>query len=82
MTKREQIGDDTGDLPNICQKWFAREKTKKNDRKAKHFFVPVKEIGRTRTDLSLSRYRETEYEEAKHDPPREILKRLRKLTLK
>ena len=42
--KREKIGDGTGDLPDIREKWLAREKAKKNDRKAKHFFVPVKEI--------------------------------------
>ena len=77
--KRDQIGDGTGDLPDIVAKWSVREKAKKNDRKAKHFFVPVKEIRENKYDLSLSRYRETEYEEAKYDPPKEILKRLRKL---
>jgi type I restriction enzyme M protein len=77
--KRDQIGDGTGDLLDICQKWLAREKVKKNDRKAKHFFIPVKEICENKYDLSLSRYRETEYEEAKYDPPKDILKRLRKL---
>ena len=42
--KRDKIGDGLGDLPDIREQWFAREKAKKNDRKAKHFFVPVKEI--------------------------------------
>jgi type I restriction enzyme M protein len=77
--KRDQIGDGTGDLPYIRQKWFAREKAKKNDRKSKHFFVPVKEIRENKYDLSISRYRETEYEEAQYDSPKDILKRLRKL---
>jgi type I restriction enzyme M protein len=77
--KREQIGDGTGDLPDIREKWFAREKTKKSDRKAKNFFVPVKEIRDNKYDLSISRYRETEYEEARFDPPQEIIKRLRTL---
>lgn len=77
--KRDKIGDGTGDLPDIRAKWFAREKAKKNDRKAKHFFVPVKEIQGNKYDLSISRYRETEYEEAQFDPPKEIMKRLRAL---
>ena len=58
--KRDKIGDGLGDLPDIRKQWFAREKAKKNDRKAKHFFVPVKEIEANKFDLSISRYRETE----------------------
>src|SRR5450759_3058570 len=77
--KREKIGDGLGDLPDIREKWLAREKAKKNDRKAKHFFVPVKEIRENKYDLSISRYRETVYDEAQYDPPKDILKRLRKL---
>lgn len=77
--KREKIGDGLGDLPDIREKWFAREKTKKNDRKAKHFFVPVKDIRDNKYDLSISRYREAEYEEAQYDPPQDILRRLRSL---
>jgi type I restriction enzyme M protein len=77
--KREKIGDGTGDLPDIREKWFGREKAKKNNRKAKHFFVPVKDIRENKFDLSINRYRETEYEEAPFDPPQEILERLRTL---
>ena len=49
------------------------------DRKVKHFFVPVKDIRDNKYDLSISRYRETEYEEAQYDPPKDILRRLRRL---
>ncbi len=77
--KREKIGNGLGDLPDIREKWFAREKAKKNDRKAKHFFVPVKDIRDNKYDLSINRYRETEYEEAQYDPPQDILQRLRSL---
>lgn len=77
--KREKIGDGTGDLPDILEKWFAREKAKKNDRKAKHFFVPVQQIQDNKYDLSINRYRETEYEEAAFDSPSDIMKRLRSL---
>jgi len=77
--KRERIGDGLGDLPDIREKWFSREKGKKNNRKAKNFFVPVKEIQNNKYDLSINRYRETEYEEATFDPPQAIMKRLRLL---
>src|SRR5262245_58536873 len=77
--KREKVGDGLGDLPDIREKWFAREKAEHSDRKAKHFFVPVKDIQENKYDLSVSRYRETEYEEAQHEPPHDIMKRLRTL---
>ena len=47
--------------------------------RAKHFFVPVKEIRDSKYDLSISRYRESDYEVAQYDPPQEILGRLRSL---
>jgi type I restriction enzyme M protein len=77
--KRDQIGDGLGDLPDIREQWLAREKTRKNERKAKHFFVSVKEIQDNKYDLSISRYREAEYEEVEFDSPQEIMKRLRTL---
>lgn len=77
--KRDRIGDGLGDLPDIRTQWFAREKAKTNDRKAKHFFVPLKEIEANKFDLSIGRYRESDYEEAQYDAPLEILKRLRSL---
>jgi type I restriction enzyme M protein len=39
----------------------------------------VKDIRDNKFDLSISRYRETEYEEATFDPPHEIMQRLRSL---
>jgi type I restriction enzyme M protein len=77
--KREKIGDGTGDLSDIREKWFSRENTKKNDRTLKHFFVPVKEIQDNEYDLLPGRYQETEYKEAPLDSPQEIMKRLRLL---
>lgn len=77
--KRERIGGGLGDLPDIRDKWFAREKARKNDRKAKHFFVPVREIRDNKYDLSISRYQETEYEAVRYDLPKDIMTRLRQL---
>jgi type I restriction enzyme M protein len=39
----------------------------------------VKDIRDNKYDLSISRYRETEHEEAQYDPPQDILSRLRSL---
>jgi hypothetical protein len=66
-------------IEQIRKQWFARAKAKKNDRKAKHFFVPLQEIEANKFDLSIGRYRETEYEEAQYEPPLEIMRRLRAL---
>jgi type I restriction enzyme M protein len=77
--KRDRIGDGLGDLPDIRKQWFAREKLKRNDRKAKHFFVPLTEIETAKFDFSISRYREAEYEKVEYETPREIMTRLREL---
>ena len=77
--KREQIGDGLGDLPEIRKQWFAREKARKNDRTAKHFFVPLEEIEANKFDLTIGRYRQTQYDEAQCEPPLGIMRRLRTL---
>lgn len=77
--KREKLGDGLGDLPDIRKSWSARERNQSNDCKAKHFFVPLKEIEANKFDLSIGRYRESEYEEAQFEPPSEIMQRLRSL---
>ena len=77
--KRDRMGDGLGDLPDIRKQWFAREKTKTHDRKAKHFFVPLKEIEANKFDLSIARYRESEYEETEFESPLKIMNRLRSL---
>jgi type I restriction enzyme M protein len=77
--KRDKIGDGLGNLPDIRKQWLTKEKAKTNDRKAKHFFVPLKEIEANKFDLSIGRYRESEYEDARFDPPLDIMKRLRSL---
>jgi len=77
--KREKVGDGLGDLPDIRRQWFAREKAKTNDRKAKHFFVPLREIEANKFDLSINRYSATDYQEETFDPPLEIMKRLRSI---
>ena len=45
----------------------------------KKHLLPLKEIQDNKYDLSISRYRETEYEAAQYDPPKDILRCLRGL---
>ena len=41
--------------------------------------MPIADIREANYDLSINRYKETVYEEPKYDPPKTILKRLKKL---
>jgi len=75
--KRTKIDDN--DIPDVVQRWNARNPGTDLDRKAKAFFVPAKEIKANKYDLSINRYKEVQHEEVHYDPPKEILKRLRGL---
>ncbi len=72
--KREKIGET--DLPDCLARWRARDSKKDTDRTSKAFFVPADEIREANYDLSLSRYKETVYEEEEYDPPQVILERM------
>ena len=69
--KRDKI--DRNDIPDILKSWSVREKVKEDDRKAKHFFIPVNEIKDNNYDLSINRYKEIVYEEIEYDSPQEII---------
>ncbi len=73
--KREKVAEN--DIPDVVARWKARDPKKDTDRTAKAFFVPVGEIRENKYDLSLNRYKEVAYEAIEHEPPREILRRLR-----
>jgi len=75
--KRDRI--DKNDLPDIVKEWKARNKNPNDDRKAKHFFVPVQEIIDNKYDLSINRYKEIEYTPPKYDKPEVILDKIEKL---
>ena len=75
--KREKIADN--DLPECLVRWRARNSKKDTERTTKAFFVPADEIREAGYDLSLSRYKETVYEEEEYDPPQIILQRMKAL---
>lgn len=68
--------DDYGDLQDIIKTFTTRNPKKENDRKAKHFFVPKKEIKAEGYDLSFSRYKEEVFEEIEYEKPEVILEKL------
>lgn len=68
-----------GDLPDIVEKWKSRKSQKENDRGSKFFWVSKKEIEKAEFDLSINRYKETEYEEVQYEDPKVILAKLETL---
>jgi len=59
--KRNKI--EGSDIPDIVKRFKARNEKKDNDRKAKYFFVPRKDIVANDYNLSISKYKEEVYEE-------------------
>jgi type I restriction enzyme M protein len=78
--KREPVGEN--DLPDCLSRWRARNPQEDTNRTEKAFFVPASEIRDANYDLSLSRFKETVYEEEKYDPPLVILERMKTLNSK
>jgi type I restriction enzyme M protein len=76
--KRTPI-DRKGDIPDIIE-WFRKHKEEKPaDRKGKYFYVPADEIKANNYDLSISRYKEIEYEEVRYEKPEIIIEKIEKL---
>lgn len=71
--------DGKGDIPNIIQHYRNRKKENLTDRKGKCFFVPIREIKENGYDLSISRYKEIEYEEVQYEKPEVIIEKIASL---
>ena len=67
------------DIPDILERFEKRKEETNEDRKAKHFFVPVEEIIENDYDLSISKYKEIEYEEVVYEKPEVIMGKIEKL---
>jgi type I restriction enzyme M protein len=68
--------DGKGDIPDIIEKFRKRIEENPEDRKGKCFFVPFDEIKENGYDLSISRYKEIEYEEIDYDPHEAIIEKI------
>ncbi len=67
------------DLPDVRERWKARNPKRDKDRTDKAFCVPKKEIVANKYDLSLNRYREIVHEEVQYEAPKTIVARLKTL---
>jgi len=68
--------DGKGDIPDILSRFKNREKEDITNRKQKFFSIPVEEIKEKDWDLSISKYREIEYEEIKYESPEKLKKQI------
>jgi len=71
--------DGKGDIPDIIEQFRARRERDPTDRKAKCFFVPAMAIRENNYDLSISRYKEIEYEEVEYEAPEVIIGKIQAL---
>lgn len=70
------------DLPDIVTKWKNRKEQKENNRKSKFFYIEKKEIEEADFDLSINRYKVTDYKEINYEDPKVILAKIEALEAK
>jgi type I restriction enzyme M protein len=75
--KRDPVAQN--DLPDALACWRKKNAKKDTDRTAKHFMVPLKELEEKGFDLSINRYKETKHDVVEHEPPKQIIAKLRAL---
>ena len=75
--KRSPIADN--DIPDIIARYKNLKDEENRERTDKSFFVPVKEIVDNDYDLSINKYKKTEYVAVEYPPTSEILDELDKL---
>ena len=67
------------DIPDIIGRFGNLEAEKDRARTEKSFFVPKKEIAENDYDLSINKYKKTEYKPIEYPPTSEIMSELRQL---
>ena len=75
--KRSPVADN--DIPDIIARFRNPEAEKDRQRTEKSFFVPKAEIVENGYDLSINKYKKTEYKPVEYPPTSEIMAQLRKL---
>lgn len=75
--KRSPVANN--DIPDIITRFRNLEAEKDRPRTEKSFFVPKAEIVDNGYDLSINKYKETEYKPVEYPPTGEIMAELRKL---
>ena len=77
--KRSPIADN--DIPDIIERFRNRDKEADRQRTDKSFFVPVSEIKSNDYDLSINKYKKTEYVPVEYPSTQEIMVNLRELEM-
>ncbi len=75
--KRVPVSDN--DIPDIIRRFKCVEQEKGRKRTEKSFLVPKQEIVDNGYDLSINKYKETEYVAVEYPPTKEIMRELREL---
>mgnify|MGYP003373510877 CR=1 FL=1 len=75
--KRSQIKEN--DIPDIIKRFHNIENEKDRERTEQSFFVPVDEIRKNDYDLSINKYKKTEYVAVEYPPTEEIIAEIEKL---
>ena len=78
--KRNPVDDN--DIPDIIERFHNRDKEESRERTEKSFFVPAQEIIDNDYDLSINKYRKTEYVPVEYPPTSEIIKSIEELNEK
>jgi type I restriction enzyme M protein len=75
--KRSPIADN--DIPDIIARFKNLDGEKDRQRTEKSFLVPVQEIRNNDYDLSINKYKKTEYKKVEYPPTKQLLKEIREL---
>lgn len=75
--KRSPVSEN--DIPDIIERFRNRDKEVDRERTEKSFMVPKQEIIENDYDLSINKYKKTEYKAVEYPPTSEIMAELRKL---
>ena len=75
--KRSAISEN--DIPDIVKRFHEMDKEKERERTERSFLVPVDEIRKNGYDLSINKYKKTEYVPVEYPPTEEIIANLKML---
>ena len=70
------------DIPDIIERFRNREREDDRKRTEQSFLVPKEEIVQNDYDLSINKYKQTEYKPVEYPPTKEIMAELRELEMK
>ena len=75
--KRSEVPEN--DIPDIIQRFHALESEASRERTEQSFFVPKQELVDNDYDLSINKYKKTEYKPVEYPPTSEILQKIDEL---